>query len=246
MSPMSHQKTGEAMSHQHGRRRTGLHGNIQRTNPILAYRTVPISQIHALPLGMAQLPERLPMLRPGVANTGQDYNRSVHLHAGPSLVGCAKLLWYARTSMVWAWATQQNTLVGCSKSPDFSPAQPLRAETRLVPGKAVASNQRLSFQASSFTLSNDGPDESPTARNGLTLPPTGTFETCHAPERGSSGSPNLNLREWPRLPFTARIERAPFHRARSASKKGTWPLPPYPSQAARCASTGDSPDHPLC
>jgi hypothetical protein len=28
-----------------------------------------------------------------------------------------------------------------------------------------------------------------------------------------------------RLPFTARIERAQFHRARSASKKGTWPLP---------------------
>ncbi len=28
-----------------------------------------------------------------------------------------------------------------------------------------------------------------------------------------------------RLPFTARIERAQLHRARSASKKGTWPLP---------------------
>jgi hypothetical protein len=27
------------------------------------------------------------------------------------------------------------------------------------------------------------------------------------------------------MPFTARIERAQFHRARSASKKGTWPLP---------------------
>ena len=34
-----------------------------------------------------------------------------------------------------------------------------------------------------------------------------------------------SLGEWPRLPFTARIERAQFHRARSASKKGTWPLP---------------------
>ena len=30
------------------------------------------------------------------------------------------------------------------------------------------------------------------------------------------------------LSFTARIGRAPFHRARSASKKGTWPLPPHP------------------
>jgi hypothetical protein len=33
-------------------------------------------------------------------------------------------------------------------------------------------------------------------------------------------------RERPRLPFTARIERAQFPRARSASKKGTWPLYP--------------------
>ena len=27
------------------------------------------------------------------------------------------------------------------------------------------------------------------------------------------------------MPFTARIERTQFHRARSSSKKGTWPLP---------------------
>jgi hypothetical protein len=32
-------------------------------------------------------------------------------------------------------------------------------------------------------------------------------------------------RKWPRLPFTARIERPLFHRGGSASKKGTWPLP---------------------
>jgi hypothetical protein len=58
---------------------------------------------------------------------------------------------------------------------------------------------------------------------------------------------DLYLGERPRLPFTARIERAPFHRARSASKKGTWPLPPHPSEAARCASTEDhqAPSPPL-
>ena len=56
----------------------------------------------------------------------------------------------------------------------------------------------------------DGPDYSPTA----------------CVERGPSNSLYLSLGEWPRLPFTARIERAQFHRARSASKKGTWPLPP--------------------
>ena len=44
------------MSHQHGRRRTGLHGNIQRTNPIVTDRTVPISQIHALPIGDGAAP----------------------------------------------------------------------------------------------------------------------------------------------------------------------------------------------
>ena len=39
------------------------------------------------------------------------------------------------------------------------------------------------------------------------------------------------------LPFTARIERALFYRARSASKKGTWPLSFHPSEDARSAST---------
>ena len=33
-------------------------------------------------------------------------------------------------------------------------------------------------------------------------------------------------KEWPRLPFTARIGRAHSYRARSASKKGTWLLLP--------------------
>ena len=42
---------------------------------------------------------------------------------------------------------------------------------------------------------------------------------------GRSDSLYLSSGEWPRLPFTARIERAHSYRARSASKKGTWPLP---------------------
>jgi hypothetical protein len=33
------------------------------------------------------------------------------------------------------------TPAGCSKKPDFSPAQPWRAETRLVPSKAAASEE---------------------------------------------------------------------------------------------------------
>jgi hypothetical protein len=35
--------------------------------------------------------------------------------------------------------------------------------------------------------------------------------------------------EWPRLPSTARVERAHSDRAHSASKEGTWPLPRTPS-----------------
>jgi len=71
----------------------------------------------------------------------------------------------------------------------------------------------------------------------LSHPPTHWHaETCHEPGRVPSTSQYLSLGEWPRLSFTARIERAQFHRARSASKKGTWPFPPHPSQAARSAS----------
>ena len=96
------------------------------------------------------------------------------------------------------------------KKATFSPAQPWRAKTRLVPGKAAASDQRWFFQAWSCVLTYDGLNESPAA----------------CVEHGPSNSLFLSLGEWPRLPFTARIERAQFHRARSASKKGTWPLPP--------------------
>jgi hypothetical protein len=77
----------------------------------------------------------------------------------------------------------------------------------------------------------------PTAR---AIPPTQPSARQNAlyPERGPSHSLYLPLGEGPRLPSTARIERAQFHRARSASKEGTWPLPIHPSEAARCASKG--------
>ena len=41
--------------------------------------------------------------------------------------------------MVCASSAMGEYPAGCSKSPDFSPAQPWRAETRLVPSKAAAS-----------------------------------------------------------------------------------------------------------
>ena len=51
-----------------------------------------------------------------------------------------------------------------------------------------------------------------------------------AVERDPSDSYYLPLEEWPRLPFTARIERAHSYRARSSSKEGAWALPSHPSQ----------------
>ena len=62
------------------------------------------------------------------------------------------------------------------------------------------------------------------ARSGSTGPTWGAF--LKRPQ-----FPTPLLRGVARLPFTARIGRAQFHRARSASKKGTWPhlSPGFPS-----------------
>src|SRR6185295_4258640 len=83
-------------------------------------------------------------------------------------------------------------------------------------------------------------DWPPTSRGFLTrpltdrcfsiLPPAIAFNrfpvTCHSPDRGHSNPLFLSLREWPRLPFTARIGRAHSYRARSASRRTTrLPLP---------------------
>jgi hypothetical protein len=68
-----------------------------------------------------------------------------------------------------------------------------------------------------------GVDGSSTAAQLSHPPPIGTPKRALSPGEGLPSSPPL-VRGVARLPFTARIERAQFHRARSASKKGTWPL----------------------
>jgi hypothetical protein len=162
----------------------------------------------------------------------------------------------------------------CSKRPDFSPAQPWRAETRLFPNKAAAI----------YHLLRGGWD-------GPNCAQYSTHPALSAPRRALSRArafqfPIPLFREWPRLPSTARIERYTCSlqacsfflqgwglidlllrasnegllrprvaRAQkiirlhpllySASKEGTWPLPAHPSEAARCASTGIVPATPL-
>ena len=64
-------------------------------------------------------------------------------------------------------------------------------------------------------------------RHELSLHPCASDRAPHS-DRARSGSRG-----------SARVSFHSFHRARSVRKKGTWPLPPHPSEAARCASTED-------
>jgi hypothetical protein len=57
--------------------------------------------------------------------------------------------------------------------------------------------------------------------NGTRVGPTAAVERAHS-YRARSGSKG-----------SARVSFHPFHRARSASKKGTWPLPTLPSHSRR-------------
>jgi len=93
-------------------------------------------------------------------------------------------------------------------------------------------------------LFSDGDDRPSTVRSFLTRPLARRDVPLALVRAFKFANP---LGEWPRLPSTVRIERPPLHRGSSASKKGTWPLPSHPSEAARCASTEDhqAPSRPL-
>ncbi len=78
----------------------------------------------------------------------------------------------------------------------------------------------------------------PTARNVLAHLPIGTPRRAISPGERLLGFSTFALRGAARLSFTARIERTPFNRARSASTKDDLAdSPSCSSQATRCAST---------
>ena len=159
-----------------------------------------------------------------------------------NLLGAEKTFQQSRSSIVCTLGQVQDTPAGCSKSPDFSPArprqlfhppalslprQPLHPETRRSAGKAAAS----------YHVLRGGWDDPNCAR--CSHPPTHWHaETCHLPGRGPSGFPHFALRGAARLSFTARIGRAPFYRARSASTKDGLAAPLTPSETAHWASIG--------
>ena len=121
----------------------------------------------------------------------------------------------------------------------ISPSRAEAAKTASSPRDAPCPKKA----AANYHFIRDGWDDPNCAQR--SHPPTHWHtEACHLPRRGPSNSLYLSLGEWPRLPSTARIERAQFHRARSASKEGTWSLHPHPSEATDCASTGIVPATP--
>src|SRR5882762_7890838 len=106
-------------------------------------------------------------------------------------------------------------------------------------GRASDHDYRWSLQARSLSLQGWGLIDLPLRAAFSPAHPLARRDVPLARARAFQLSIPLPLGEWPRLPFTARIERPLSYRGGSASKKGTWPLLPHPSEAARCASTED-------
>src|SRR4029077_10180780 len=82
----------------------------------------------------------------------------------------------------------------------------------MLPPSSLVISQEWGLIDLPLRASNEGSPRPRVARAQETLSPSPRF------------TPFTHIEEWPRLPFTARIERAHSDRARTASKKGTWPL----------------------
>ena len=108
-------------------------------------------------------------------------------------------------------AQQENAPAGCSKRPDFSPAQPWRAETRLVPGKAAAPRLTL---VSRFTAAGSG------ARTKL----AGFFSILIRPVRPAlRAASHWSLHQRPPRPHLPQVHSERRIRQNSAAQK---PRPP--------------------
>src|SRR5207244_738830 len=90
----------------------------------------------------------------------------------------------------------------------------------------------------------DDPDESPTARNVLTLPPTGTPRRAISPGEGLPIFPTSPPGERPDCPSLRASDEHSFIVRVLQARRMVWLLPSCSSETARCASTGDSPGHP--
>jgi len=135
------------------------------------------------------------------------------------------------------------TPIGCSKNQTSHP-QPWRLfhpPALSLPNRLFALDAPCPKQGRSELSLLRGAGMIPTARN--IHPPRPQRAKTRFIRARAFQFPIPPLEEWPRLPSTARIERAQFHRARSASKEGTWPLLPHPSEAAR-ARARDRPSYP--
>jgi len=90
----------------------------------------------------------------------------------------------------------------------------------------------------------DGPDESPTARSFVTRPPTGTPRRAISPGEGLLIFPTSPSGKRPDRPSLRASDEHSFIVRVLRARRMVWLFPSHPSEAARCASTGDSPGHP--
>ena len=130
---------------------------------------------------------------------------------------------------------------------------------KVSPARPQRVNKYDASKLARFRCPQDDPDESPTARNFLTLPPTGRHfspappSDCFAidfPRRAISPGEGLPIfptsppGERPDCPSLRASDEHSFIVRVLRARRMVWLLPSCSSETARCASTGDSPGHP--
>ena len=133
---------------------------------------------------------------------------------------------------------------GCSKRPDFSPAQPWRAEMRLVPGKAAASYPNMILLSLLVYIVPGMARMSPPLRTTFSPATHWHAETCHTPRRGSSDFIHFALKGSRQTVLYCAHRTSTVSSCAFCEHKGWSGCSLRPSEASRCASTGDSPGYP--
>ena len=120
-------------------------------------------------------------------------------------------------------------LGGCSKRPS---------------SKAAASNS-IVLPSLLVDFVQDGLDESPTARNVFTRPPTGTPSRAMSPGEGLPIFPTSPSGEQPDCPSLRASDEHCFIVRVLRARRMVWLFPSCSSETACCASTRDLPGHPF-
>src|SRR5437870_9099084 len=120
----------------------------------------------------------------------------------------------------------------------------LKDAQKVSPARPQRVNKYDTSKLARVRCPQDDPDESPTARNFLTLPPTGTPRRAISPGEGLPIFPTSPPGERPDCPSLRASDEHSFIVRVLRARRMVWLLPSCSSETARCASTGDSPGHP--